>query len=274
MTSIRANAIEQHVVFGGPDDGPPVLLVHGLGWDHSLWKGQIETLSRQGWRVVAPDLRGMGATEKPDGAYTIDLYAADLLALMDAIGVQRFALVGFSLGGIITTAMIERAPGRIAAAVIACCGIHSTAEAEAATERMLARAAGLGARAFAEEQALAIWHPDWAAAHPAEVERFIGWRASMDQPALVRAFRAGYGIDYRPGLRGIGIPVRFVAADADPFASVESMAALRDLVRGAGLVVIERSGHMAPIEQRERFDGALTEFLDQAWPSCSRLADR
>ena len=256
-----ANGIEHEVLIAGPEDGPPVLLIHGLGWDHSLWQGQIALLAGKGYRVVAPDLRGMGATDKPDMAYSIDLYAEDMLELMDALAIPRFAVAGFSLGGIVAAAMIGQAEERIPAAVIACCGVHATPAGEAGTEAMLARAATLGPLAFAREQAAAIWHQDYAAANPEAVERFIHWRASMDQAALKRAFRAGYGIDYRPVLASSTMPIRFIAADRDPFASVEAMAELHRLTPDSDLVVIERSGHMAPIEQPAAFDAALVDFL-------------
>ncbi len=260
-TRLSAGGITQAVALAGPQSGVPVLLVHGLGWDHTLWAGQIETLAGLGFRVVAPDLRGMGETDKPDGPYTIDLYAEDLLALMDALGNTRFMVAGFSLGGIITAAMIGRASERIVAAVIACCALHATAAGEAGTEAMLTRAATLGPLVFAREQAAAIWHPDWAAEHLGAVERFIASRAAMDQAALTRAFRAGYGIDYRPVLDAPMQPIRFIAADCDPFASVEGLAELRDRTPGSDLVVIANAGHMAPIEQRAAFDAALAAFL-------------
>ena len=256
-----AGGITQHVVLAGPETGQPVLLVHGLGWDHTLWAGQIETLAGLGFRVVAPDLRGMGETDKPDMPYTIDLYAEDMLALMDALGIARFIVAGFSLGGVIAAAMLGREPERIAAAVIACCALHATDAGEAGTEAMLARAATLGPLAFAREQAAAIWHPAWAAAHPDEVERFIAWRGAMDQTALTRAFRASYGIDYRTVLARTALPLRFIAADGDPFASVGVLADLRDRAAGSDLVVIADAGHMAPIEQRAAFDTALSVFL-------------
>jgi len=257
-----ANGIEQDVLIAGPEEGPPVLLIHGLGWDRSLWQGQIALLAGKGYRVVAPDLRGMGATDKPDTPYSIDLYAEDMLALMEALSIPRFAVAGFSLGGIVAAAMIGRAEERVTAAVIACCAIHATLAGDAGTEAMLARAATLGPMAFAREQAAAIWHQDYAAANPDAVERFVQWRASMDQAALKRAFRAGYGIDYRPALARSTLPIRFIAADRDPFASVAAMAELDRLTPGSDLVVIERSGHMAPIEQPEAFDAALIDFLE------------
>ncbi len=259
---LTANGIEHHVALAGPEGGPAVLLVHGLGWDHSLWAGQIATLAGRGWRVVAPDLRGMGASDKPDAPYTIDLYAADMLALMTALCIARFAVAGFSLGGIITAAMLEKAPERILAAVIACCAVQATVEGEAGTEAMLARAETLGPLAFAGEQAAAIWHPDWAAAHPDAVARFIAWRAAMDQAALTRAFRSGYGIDYRGALSRVTQRLRFIAADRDPFASVAVLEDLKSRVAGSDLVVIAKAGHMAPIEQRAAFDAALVAFFE------------
>ena len=258
---IEANGIRHHVAVAGPPEGPVILLVHGLGWDHSLWRGQIERLSVIGWLVVSPDLRGMGASDKPDMPCSIALYADDMLAVMTALGISRFALAGFSLGGIIAAAMIGKAPERVAAALIACCTVHATAAGEAGTEAMLARAARLGPLAFAREQAAAIWHPDFVAAHPDAVERFVAWRAAMDQAALTRAFRSGYGIDYRAELAAATMPIRFVAADRDPFASVAAMAELARATPGSDLVVIGASGHMAPIEQPAAFDEALVGFL-------------
>jgi len=260
---VVANGIEHDVHMEGPEDGRPVLLIHGLGWDRSLWQGQIALLVGKGYRVVAPDLRGMGATDKPDMAYSIGLYAEDMLALMAALSIPRFAVAGFSLGGIVAAAMIGKAEERMTAAVIACCGVHATPAGEAGTEAMLARAASLGPLAFAREQAAAIWHEDYAAANPEAVERFVQWRAGMDQAALTRAFRAGYGIDYRPVLAKTRLPIRFIAADRDPFASVEAMAELDRLTPDSDLVVIAGSGHMAPIEQPEAFDAALVDFLER-----------
>ena len=85
----------------------------------------------------------------------------------------------------------------------------------------------------------------------------------MDQPALHRAFRSSYGVDLREGLKDLRIPVRIVAADTDPFVSVDTLRSTAALIPGADLVVIPDAGHMAPIEQPEAFTAALTVFLDR-----------
>lgn len=128
---------------------------------------------------------------------------------------------------------------------------------------MLARAKGLGPVAFAREQAGTIWHSDWAARHPVEVEGFIEWRSAMDQAALFRAFRSSYGADLRSALPRLKMPVRVIAADRDPFASVAKLREIADRIPGADLVVIEGAGHMAPIERAGEFNAALVAFLDR-----------
>lgn len=263
---IAANGIIQHVALAGPARAPAVLLVHGLGWDHTLWRNEIDMLAAAGWRAIAPDLRGMGQSDKPDEPYSIDLYAADLLRVLDALATERFALVGFSLGGTIALAMAARVPARIGAAVIACASPTSTPEGVAATEAMLARAQKLGRRRFAEEQAQAIWTPVWARDHPAEVRRFVAWRSSMDQDALARAFRASHGVDLRRELARVTAPVRVVVAASDGFVSVESGRALADALPDADFMVIEDAGHMVSIERPKEFRAALRGFIDRNWP--------
>jgi pimeloyl-ACP methyl ester carboxylesterase len=260
---VTANRLDQAVLLAGPEAAPAVLLVHGLGWDHSLWRFQVAPLAARGLRVIAPDLRGMGASAKPAASWSLDDYVADLAALLDRLGVRRAVLAGFSLGGMIAAAFAIAHPSRTAALFMAAAPVVSTAEGRAGTEAMLARAAALGPEAFAVEQAAMIWHPAWAAAHPDEVARFVAWRAAMDQRALHAAFRSSYGTDLRDGLRHLRVPARVLAADSDPFAAVEAMRGVASLIVGADLVVIPNAGHMVPIEQPDAFNAALTEFLDR-----------
>lgn len=265
--AVTANCIEQHVLTAGPDAGPTVVLVHGLGWDSTLWHPQIESLATAGWRVIAPDLRGMGASEKPAQPYTIDSYRADLSALLDVLQIERTAVVGFSLGGMIAMALAGASPDRVGAAIFACCNAYVSPEASAGTEAMLARAATLGPVRFAEEQAGAIWRSAWAEAHPHAVRNFIAWRSGMDQDALTRAFRAAYDVDLRPALPAITVPTRVIVADEDNFLTVETGRALAEQLPRGDLVIIEQSGHMASIEQPAAFAAAMHAFLEAHWPS-------
>jgi pimeloyl-ACP methyl ester carboxylesterase len=265
MKRIEANGIVMSYAEAGPEEAPAVLLIHGLGWDAwRLWSGVLASLAGAGFRVLAPNLRGVGGTEATGEAYSTALYAEDLLAFLDALGLSRVRVVGFSMGASIAGKLLEQAPEKVASLTLACGGLHATEEGMRGVEAMLSRAETLGPDAFAAEQAEAIFRPAWAAAHRGEVEDFKRWRAGMDQSALFRAFRSGRGTDQRATVKTAaadGLPVQVIAADADAFLPLDDLRALASAIPGARLDVISACGHMATIEQPEAFERALLEFL-------------
>lgn len=261
--TVDAAGLPVSMLEAGPPGGPVAVLIHGLGWDaESLWSGTMTALAARGFRVLAPDLRGVGLTPATDAAYTIDLYSGDVAAALRTLAIGRAAFVGFSLGAPVAAAAASR-HGATALA-LACGGLSSSPEGEAATEAMLARVAALSSHAFAVEQAEAIFHPAWAAAHPEAVATFIARRAAMDQDALHRAFRSARGIDLRADVAGLGLPVQVIAAANDSFISVEALRGIADGIPGAQFGMVPDCGHMAPVERPEIFGPMLADFLISA----------
>lgn len=259
--TVDAAGLPLSMLEAGPPDGPVAVLIHGLGWDaESLWSGTMGALSAGSFRVLAPDMRGVGGTPATDAAYTIDLYAGDVDAALRKLLVGRAAFVGFSLGAPVAAAAAAL-HGGATALVLACGGLSSTPEGEAGTEAMLARVAPLSPHAFAVEQAEAIFHPPWAAAHPEAVTAFIARRVAMDQDALHRAFRSGRGIDLRAEVAGLGVPVQVIAAADDNFITVETLRGIAEAIPGARFGIVPDCGHMAPVERPDVFDPLLADFL-------------
>lgn len=111
---IQAGDLRTHVALAGPDDGPPVVLVHGWPQHWWSWREVIPALAAAGRRVIAPDLRGHGWTDKPSGGYDKEGMAGDLLALLDALSLQDgITWVGHDWGGYIGFLVALRAPGRL-----------------------------------------------------------------------------------------------------------------------------------------------------------------
>jgi pimeloyl-ACP methyl ester carboxylesterase len=116
-TTIDAGGIETYYHDVGPRDGAPVLLLHGSGpgvsgWAN--WRLNMDALAAAGNRVLAPDLVGFGATERPPGVhYSLSTWAGQVFAFMDALEIRRTALVGNSLGGRISLEMAGRHPQRV-----------------------------------------------------------------------------------------------------------------------------------------------------------------
>lgn len=109
---IDAAGLRTHVVLAGPDTAPPVLLVHGWPQHWWCWRRVIPELSKT-HRLIVPDLRGHGWTDKPRGGYQKSQLADDLLALLDALGHERITWVGHDWGGFSGLLAGLKAPGRI-----------------------------------------------------------------------------------------------------------------------------------------------------------------
>lgn len=108
--TVKANGIRQHYIEAG--EGPPVVLLHGFPETNYAWRKQIPVLS-QHYRVIAPDLRGYGKTEKPATGYDKRNMALDLVALLDHLGIDRIALVGHDRGARVATRFAKDHPQRL-----------------------------------------------------------------------------------------------------------------------------------------------------------------
>jgi haloacetate dehalogenase len=106
-TTCRANGIRQFYLDAGV--GPPVILLHGFPETSFAWRFQIPALARQ-YRVIAPDLRGYGETDKPSKGYDKRTMANDVVALLEMLGVGRVALVGHDRGARVATRLVKDHP--------------------------------------------------------------------------------------------------------------------------------------------------------------------
>ena len=118
--AIQTNGITLHVVEDGPQDGLPVILLHGFPEFWYGWRGQISVLANTGYRVIAPDQRGYNLSDKPKGvaAYNLDLLAADVVGLIDSLGRKKVFLVGHDWGATVAWWTALKYPDRLEKLVI------------------------------------------------------------------------------------------------------------------------------------------------------------
>jgi pimeloyl-ACP methyl ester carboxylesterase len=112
---VDTGELRMHAVTGG--EGPPLLLVHGWPQSWYQWRMLMPALARD-FQVVAVDQRGIGLSDKPPGGYDTATLASDLVALMEVLGHQRFALVGFDTGMVISYALAADHPDRLERLVV------------------------------------------------------------------------------------------------------------------------------------------------------------
>lgn len=184
---LRISGLDYHVVVAGR--GPAVLLVHGFPDDHEVWRHQIPALAAAGYRVIAPDMRGCGLTEAPRevSAYRIDKLVGDLVAILDALGVDRVRLVGHDWGAVLSWMLCCRHPERVSQYVALSVGHPS-----AYTRAPLVQKAMGWYIAFFQLRGVAEWilrARDWAfvswfTRHHPEVGR---WKAKLSRPGRLTA---------------------------------------------------------------------------------------
>lgn len=115
MTTVDANGFTFDVDIDGPEDGRPVILLHGWPQDRRSWRAVVERLNEVGLRTIVPDQRGYSPGARPEGVehYTTATLADDVVAIADALGIERFDLVGHDWGAAVAWVVAARHPDRL-----------------------------------------------------------------------------------------------------------------------------------------------------------------
>ncbi len=115
----RPDGVRLYHELHGPEEAPPLILLEGMGGDIPGWRRNIPTLARE-LRVIAYDFRGNGQSDEPSGPCTMETFAVDTLALLDALDVERAHVYGQSFGGMVAQELALTKPERVRTLILAC----------------------------------------------------------------------------------------------------------------------------------------------------------
>jgi len=255
---VRCNGIDVRYRLQG--EGAPVVFVHGVGGSLESWHPVLAALPPR-YRMLSYDLRGHGESGKPPGPYSLDLFVADLAALLEQVSIERAALVGFSLGGLIGQAFALAHPGRLTKLVILSAVAGRTADER---RRILERAARLereGARSTVGA-ALERWFtPEFRAAHPEVIEARRRRVEANDPAGYAAAYRVFAESDLAERLHAIAVPT-FVATGEDDVGSTPRMARLmHERIAGSRLCILPGLRHDLLTEAPAGVACRLDDFL-------------
>ncbi len=242
-------------------DGQPLIFIHGLGSSTHDWEFQVPEFSKS-YQVIAFDLRGHGQSDKPAGPYSIPMMAADLAGLLQSLRIPSAHLVGLSLGGAVALqfALDHLASVKTLTIINSGPSLGGTPEeARQEIERRVGIVKQLGMKAMGEALSPALFpNPE----HAPLRENFNKRWAENDPQAYIEATRAILGWDVVDQLGRIKCPTLILAADRD-YSPVAVKEAYVKLIPSSRLVVIAEAHHALPIEQPEKFNAALRDFLDR-----------
>jgi 3-oxoadipate enol-lactonase len=224
-----------------------MVLLHSLAMDHTFWIPTIEKLKGEA-EVLAVDCRGHGASDKPAGPYTVELFAEDLATVMDNAGWDKALVAGCSMGGCVALAFAAAYPERTTALGLIDTTAYYGDDAPAAWEERAQKAAQGGMAQLVGFQKSRWFGDAFREANPDVVDAALKVFLANDIPTYVETCRMLGACDVRAAMPGFDFPTRVIVGEEDYAAPVAMAEAMRDAIPGATMLVIEKARHLTPLE--------------------------
>jgi 3-oxoadipate enol-lactonase len=247
----------QHRV-DGPEDAPLLVLGSSLGTTGAMWNDNVAALTEH-FRLLRYDTRGHGGSPAPDGPYSIDDLGADLLALLDELGVERASYCGLSLGGMIGMWCASEQPKRFDHLVL-CCTVPHFPPPDLWNER-IDTVRGHGIEPMVEP-AIERWLPPAVrVARPEAAEHLRALIRSTAAEGYAGCCEAIRDMDLRGRLAAIEAPTLVIAGSQDPSTPAEKVRSIADAVPGARYFELEGAAHIANMARPAEFSQAVLDHL-------------
>ncbi|MEU5539852.1 alpha/beta hydrolase [Streptomyces sp. NPDC020362] len=243
----------------GASSRTPLVLVHGHPFDRTMWAPQLAAFSA-GRRVIAPDLRGYGASPVTPGIVPLARHAQDIEELLDLLGVDSFVLAGLSMGGQIAMECYDRFGDRIRGLVLADTFPDAeTPEGRTGRNALADRLLSEGMRGYADEVLERMVAPYADPLVKAHVHRMM--TATSPEGAAASLRGRAERPDYRTLLTRVSVPALVVTGADDTYTPVADAEAMHAAIPHSVLHVVEGAAHLPNLERAGEFNEVLGEFL-------------
>ncbi len=227
-------------------EGPPVVLLHGGLGNAGNWAYQIPALVAAGYRVVGIDSRGQGRSNRDQRPFSYKQMAADARAVLDRLGIERAAFVGWSDGAVISLEVARAAPERVAGVFFFACNVDGTGALPFQPTPRIDR--------------IYAYHVSQYAALSPTPDRFEQMR---DDLTVMQGSQPDYSVT---DLGAIAVPVWSVIGGQDEFIRREHAEYIARSVADGRFLLLEAVSHFAPVQRPDMFNAVLLSFLDAVLP--------
>jgi pimeloyl-ACP methyl ester carboxylesterase len=238
--------------------GSDLVLIHGLGGDAHSWDADVSAFACC-HRVLRPDVRGCGASDKPAGPYSPVLFARDLCGLFDTVGIDDAHVLGISLGGVIAQRFALDYPSRVRSLILVSTSSEVGAKSVAAWQRLadLIEREGFDARSADASRAFS---PSYAARHPERVADLGRRNAANDPRAYAATARAVSDYNWTADLPRVTAPVLILQGLDDQLTPPGGSVKMSRALPQARLLMVAEAGHNLPTEQPAVFHNSVLAF--------------
>jgi pimeloyl-ACP methyl ester carboxylesterase len=224
--------------------GPPVILLHGGMGHGGNWAHQVPALVNNGNRAIVIDSRGHGHSTRDARAYTYELMASDVIAVMHALRIERATFVGWSDGACIAMVLGAQSSARVAGVFFFACNMDPSGTKDIEPSPRLSRCFGRHVKDYARLSAT----PDQ-------------FTAFADAIGLMQRTEPNYSAE---NLARIDVPVAIVQSEDDEFIKLEHAEYLARSIPHAELVKLQGVSHFAPLQRPDHFNAAMLRFVARA----------
>jgi 3-oxoadipate enol-lactonase len=251
-------AVAVHHVVDGREDAPALVLSNSLGTTLAVWDRQIPALAPS-FRVVRYDLRGHGSSPVPPGPYDIEDLGADVLGLLDRLGLNRAHLCGLSIGGMIAMWLAANAPDRVDRLVV-CCSSPRFEPADMWRGRA-ATVRAKGSTAVADTVVARWFTPGFAARSPRLIARMRAMIAGTPSEGYASCCDLLERTDLFAILPAIQAPTLAIAGADDPVAPPSKADLIAGAIPDCRVTVVEPAAHLANVERPDAVSALILEHL-------------
>jgi 3-oxoadipate enol-lactonase len=256
----KTNGIETNYELHGKEGAPWLVLSHSLACSVRMWDPQIAAL-KGSYRILAYDTRGHGASEAPKGAYTLEMLADDLQALLDHVGAKNPHYCGLSMGGMIGQTFALKYPGVFRTLMLADTSSGFPAQVWPLWQERIRIAEEKGMAPLVQPT-LERWFTEaFRQSHPQPVAGIAKLIASTPVAGYVGCCHAIPKINLTARLKEIKAPILVICGDKDPGTPPAMSEAIRDNAPGSKLVMIPDAAHLSNLEQPAAFTQAMQDFI-------------
>ncbi len=256
--------INQLLVFteGNPSD-KPIIFVHGFPYDHSMWDKQVEFF-KQKYFCITYDIRGLGHSAAGNGQFTMEMFVDDLEVIITELKLDKPVLCGLSMGGYISLRALVRFEEKFSAVIL--CDTRSEADDNAGKLKRsgaIKRVSEEGLEGYAKDFISTCFGDEFKKNKKDEFEKIIQ-RSSAFNPVGVKGCQLAMlsRTDTTDYLEKIKIPSLVICGEHDALTPPSVMKSMSDKIPSSSFVMINDSGHMSPVEQPEKVNFAINDFLE------------